>query len=862
MRPKTGPAIQNEARACHQLAICLPRNNTERFPVKSPNGPDSQFGSKILPGRADCRVTVLARVLQLGYKLRLDRLIEAALPAHFSDAIKAFARATLRSSTKTSRSRMSMRLSDWSRDNAYRELASSQSLSSADTAAFARTVDQLAGLVSPKKNLILVARPNTAHFFDMMLPFFRGYRIQRVSHRRPSLEHLSGRLSKDDIVWFEWGSSIPMIRLFAKSEAFKILRIHDNELLNDFELLKSTQLDDVNAFVFVNRQASLDFNRLTKYKFSTRVFVVPHPAPAFRGTSKCDGIAPRILMSAVNLTPRKGIIRALGLFRTVLDECPDAQLTLRLGATDDREHLAMVLDTIKDLGLQKNVLLKLRQLPGSGGAPGPLAEIHQKISYFDDLKSHSFVWSTSYREAFHYFIAEGVNSGCAPLVLDWDWGFAKEIWGPCSVTSEDEFVVRTLNLLHSSDSFRSYLGAAQSWLQSKNGPSVVEAKLKKAIPRLSEDQDADGKPLILLMGHNALFYSKIRRGGEHSGLEIAKALRARGFEVVSLVVTTLRGQQTGYNHTPHGVEITVPRQLVSSLFDEIVRVMNPRVALASDISARALWQQLCSHQIPYILFTRWWRLVDEGPYQNLESSPPRSRNAERIAIHKNAALNVVNADHVGRVLRRYFDVPTLTAYVPVRRPPKLVQRIVRTSRCRVVVVNPEKFPGADEVLRGVIQNLPTAIRLTTIGPKRMELPGAKHLFSQSGPYWKWLIKFDIALFPFQDEPCGTGRVVQECHFLGIPILASKLGGLPEHVPDEHLISDYANPEAWRARIADVIANYSFHSNSVLQLSEQYDAERELKKITDAVEELANGNSKSPADGGFAAIGEIRLALTF
>ncbi len=60
----------------------------------------------------------------------------------------------------------------------------------------------------------------------------------------------------------------------------------------------------------------------------------------------------------------------------------------------------------------------------------------------------------------------------------------------------------------------------------------------------------------------------------------------------------------------------------------------------------------------------------------------------------------------------------------------------------------------------------------------------------------------ILVVPSQ-SPEPFARVAFEGMAAGVPTLASAIGGLPELVPAEQLVVDYADPAAWRAAIAEL-----------------------------------------------------------
>jgi glycosyltransferase involved in cell wall biosynthesis len=78
-----------------------------------------------------------------------------------------------------------------------------------------------------------------------------------------------------------------------------------------------------------------------------------------------------------------------------------------------------------------------------------LVNFNGEVRFKEDLqkfyKNKSVVLSTSEHEAFHYAVAEGALCGLKPVVWDWEWGRAKDLWGRYVKNSIEEMAESVLN---------------------------------------------------------------------------------------------------------------------------------------------------------------------------------------------------------------------------------------------------------------------------------------------------------------------------------------------------------------------------------------------------------------------------------
>ena len=93
---------------------------------------------------------------------------------------------------------------------------------------------------------------------------------------------------------------------------------------------------------------------------------------------------------------------------------------------------------------------------------------------------------------------------------------------------------------------------------------------------------------------------------------------------------------------------------------------------------------------------------------------------------------------------------------------------------------------------------------------------------------------DILLVPSQWNE-AFGRVITEAQINGIPVLASKVGGIPESLgPGGVLVEEIQNPEAWARGLADVVLRYEELSSLAREHAAGFSAERAAKRLLEIV----------------------------
>lgn len=164
-------------------------------------------------------------------------------------------------------------------------------------------------------------------------------------------------------------------------------------------------------------------------------------------------------------------------------------------------------------------------------------------------------------------------------------------------------------------------------------------------------------------------------------------------------------------------------------------------------------------------------------------------------------------------------------------------RTPRREEC-VTMVNPIPVKGV-EIALSLAEALPRQEFLFVEGwgtdpavVARIErLPNATYLRKQLDMRAVYA-RTRVLLVPSQWQE-AFGRVVVEAQASGIPVIASRTGGLPEAVGDGGiLVDDYRDPAAWLAALQGVLDDPSDLSAKALENTRRFDLQPELNRLVE------------------------------
>ena len=275
--------------------------------------------------------------------------------------------------------------------------------------------------------------------------------------------------------------------------------------------------------------------------------------------------------------------------------------------------------------------------------------------------------------------------------------------------------------------------------------------------------------------------------------------------------------------------ITIPHKYFCDAILDILEWWRPDIALMWSIPARVVSRLCYGKGIPYMLFVRYWHLVNKPPYNDLLTDPiDKMVWPDNAWIHRHASIVVVNAKHTRQVIERFFGIDSAVSYVPVPRLPKLGEG------CRIALINPRKHEGG-QLVRYLAEANP-GLLFTVYDNYKGRYPANVEVNNYVDiPYNQLLGDTRVLLFPVTDDGCGTGRVVFEAHYLGIPVISNRKSGVPEVVPGEHLLPANATYDAWNNRLHEINREYDYHRGLVERQIDNYSELEQLETIERVLE---------------------------
>ena len=225
-------------------------------------------------------------------------------------------------------------------------------------------------------------------------------------------------IQNSDVIFCEWGlaNAVWYSRNIAKCNKL-LVRIHAQEVRQKaMKFGRQLNIENVDKIVFVSdriRKLALDIFGWTK----EGTCIIPNYV--LTDDFECNNLQKKIGFNfgMVGITPQsKRLDRALDLLENILEIYPEAKLYIKgmrpeqyewmhaPGRIQELEYYYKQYDRIK-----KNIRLKNAVI--FDGYDNNMPEWYQKID---------FILSPSDFESFHYALADGVASGCIPVIWNWE----------------------------------------------------------------------------------------------------------------------------------------------------------------------------------------------------------------------------------------------------------------------------------------------------------------------------------------------------------------------------------------------------------------------------------------------------------
>lgn len=185
-----------------------------------------------------------------------------------------------------------------------------------------------------------------------------------------------------------------------------------------------------------------------------------------------------------------------------------------------------------------------------------------------------------------------------------------------------------------------------------------------------------------------------------------------------------------------------------------------------------------------------------------------------LPINKGKSIShvIFNSKNTANHFKQYLDCSYSIIYPCIKEQNYLVKSI---DKKYITMINPTENKGGD-ILFEVIKNMPNEKFLVVMGWKKIDSKFMKFknikIIDRQYDMRKVYSQTKILLVPSQWEE-AFARVVPEAMISGIPVIASKVGGLIESVGNAGiLIDDFVNPKAWILEIQKLLNNSKHFEN--------------------------------------------------
>lgn len=179
-----------------------------------------------------------------------------------------------------------------------------------------------------------------------------------------------------------------------------------------------------------------------------------------------------------------------------------------------------------------------------------------------------------------------------------------------------------------------------------------------------------------------------------------------------------------------------------------------------------------------------------------------------LPLNKGKAINhvIFNSKNTANHFKQYLTCPYSIIYPCIKHENYLS---TLTDKKYITMINPTENKGGN-ILVEIIKNMPSEIFLIVRGWQKLDIKFMKfknvNIMDRQYDMKKVYSQTKILLVPSQSEE-AFAKVVPEAMTNGIPVIASKVGGLIESVGNAGiLIDDFVNPNAWTLEIKKLLKN--------------------------------------------------------
>lgn len=208
--------------------------------------------------------------------------------------------------------------------------------------------------------------------------------------------------------------------------------------------------------------------------------------------------------------------------------------------------------------------------------------------------------------------------------------------------------------------------------------------------------------------------------------------------------------------------------------------------------------------------------------------------AENTKAMWKAKLVVANSEYTARRAGELLGIKPVVVYPQID-----VESLARidipppTERPKIMMVGDAPVKGVD-TFRSIASAMPDHEFLQIGGSFTDRAGGNLTLRGFARDPVEYYRQSKLVLLPSTWEE-GFGMVSVEAGAMGIPVLVSDRGGLPETVPSrDYVVEDYPNPGAWVGRIRDVLRDHDRHPPRFRDHALEFDMRKQAAKLIEEI----------------------------
>lgn len=321
-------------------------------------------------------------------------------------------------------------------------------------------------------------------FVDAFISHIKGsgtaVKIDRWNWGDP-IDIVQSKVKRDwaDVIFCEWGLANAVWHSNnKKSDSRLIVRVHLQEI-NPRAQKFGYQInsDQVDCFIFVSERVRQEAIKMFGFSIE-KTIVVPNYVLDLEYELQRARKKQNITLGMVGIIPsRKRFDRAVNLLKALVADGFDANLKIK-GPRPEEMPFMHAPSRVEELEFYYDVYAQIDEVPGLSDRITFEGWGNDVALWYRDV---DFILSPSDFESFHYAVADGVLSGCWPII--WPWDEAKEIYDEGWIVKDD---IEAINCVKdvtamSLKSKKAVINERRDFIISRYGHQKIFSELTKAI---------------------------------------------------------------------------------------------------------------------------------------------------------------------------------------------------------------------------------------------------------------------------------------------------------------------------------------------------------------------------------------------